>query len=534
MESFVARTGRAELDEHIIGVNMTEFIIKFNPHSGRSREEVLDEIREAMADIPGISTSVEQPLAHLISAMLSGVQSQVAIKLYGDDLDVLRGKILEMKAAIADVPGIRDLMEEPQIPIPQLRIEVDRKKLARRGLTPGDINRFVETAMHGKVVSEVLIDQRTSELFVRFDEPYRRNVEDLHRLSLELLGRETMPLSEVARIYTSVGPNTINHEHGRRRVVLQCNVADRGLVDVVRDIQKRIEPIKLPTGYSVEYGGQFQSQQSASQMIALLFIVSLAGMFLVLFTMFRSINFSLQIMCALPLAFIGAVAALKLTNQTLTIASMVGFISLCGIATRNGILLLDHYIHLVKHEGETWSVQMIIRAGQERLAPVLMTALTAGIGLVPLAMAAGEPGKEILYPRGHGHYRRSAEQHAVGVSRAAGAVLDLRPQGRRAARTRTPLRGGVDGNRKRETRCGPRWSPSCGGSRAAAGVYSILGRKSDDAFSVALRQRRGGRSFSRPRIGLRGQVGQQVGKQEQVARRPFRRRRPRHSKDKTK
>jgi len=400
VESFVARTGRAEMDEHIIGVHMTEFIINFDPHSGRSRAEVLDDVREAMADIPGINTSVEQPLAHLISAMLSGVQSQVAIKLYGDDLDVLRGKVLEMKAAIADVPGVCDLMEEPQTPIPQLRIEVDRKKLARRGLTPGDINRFVETAMHGKVISEVLIDQRTSELFVRFDEPYRQNVGDLHRLSLELLGRETMPLSEVASIYPAVGPNTINHEHVRRRVVLQCNVAGRGLVDVVRDIQQRLRPIqaKLPTGYSVEYGGQFQSQQSASQMIGLLFIVSLAGMFLVLFTMFRSVNFSLQIMAALPMAFIGAVAALKLTGQTMTIASMVGFISLCGIATRNGILLLDHYIHLVKHEGETWSMQMVVRAGQERLAPVLMTALTAGIGLVPLALAAGEPGKEILYP----------------------------------------------------------------------------------------------------------------------------------------
>ena len=182
--------------------------------------------------------------------------------------------------------------------------------------------------------------------------------------------------------------------------MLQCNVAGRGLVDVVRDIQQRLEPVQktLPVGYFIEYGGQFQSQQSATRMIAALSVVSLVGMFLVLYTMFRSVNLALQVMVALPMAMIGAVASIVLTGQTLSVASLVGFISLCGIATRNGILLLDHYLHLVKHEGENWSKGMIVRAGLERTAPVLMTALTAGIGLVPLAMAAGEPGKEILYP----------------------------------------------------------------------------------------------------------------------------------------
>jgi HME family heavy-metal exporter len=400
VKGFVARTGRAEMDEHIIGANMTEVIISFQSDSGLTREEVLNEIREAMADIPGIVTSVEQPLAHLISAMLSGVQSQVAIKLYGDDLDVLRAKVQEMKAAIQGVPGVRDLMEEPQILIPQLRIELDRRKLARFGLAADDVNRFVETAMRGKVVSEVLQGQRTFDLFVRFDEPFRENLEALSRIALELPEGGTTPLCSVARPYKAAGPNTIHREQVRRQIVLQCNTSGRGLVDVVQDIQRRLKPIqeKLPAGYAIEYGGQFQSQQSASRLIGVLFAISLVGMFLVLFTMFRSINFSLEIMAALPMALIGAVAALVVTRQTLTIASMVGFISLCGIATRNGILLLDHYLHLVEHEGQTWSRAMIVRAGQERLAPVLMTALTAGIGLVPLAMAAGEPGKEILYP----------------------------------------------------------------------------------------------------------------------------------------
>ena len=400
VEGFVARTGRAELDEHIIGVNMSEIIISFDPKSGRSREVVLDDIREAMADIPGIVTSVEQPLAHLISAMLSGVQAQVAIKLYGDDLDILRAKVKEMQKIVAGVPGVKDLVPEPQISIQQLRIELDRDQLARYGLTPGDVNEFIETAMHGRVVSEVLQEQRTFDLFVRLDDRYRENLDALNRMSLDLPEGGTTSLASVAKIYPAGGPNTINREQVRRRIVLQCNTAGRGLVDVVRDIQARLKPVQesLPTGYFIEYGGQFQSQQSASRMIAVLFCLSLAGMFLVLFTMFRSVNFALQVMAALPMAFIGAVAAIILTGQTLTIASMVGFISLCGIATRNGILLLDHYLHLVKYEGETWSQQMMIRAGQERLAPVLMTALTAGIGLVPLAMAAGQPGKEILYP----------------------------------------------------------------------------------------------------------------------------------------
>jgi len=402
VKSLVARTGRAELDEHLIGVNMTEIIATFDPQSGRTREQILDEIREAMTEIPGIITSVEQPLAHLISAMLSGVQAQVAIKLYGDDLDVLRAKIEQIKTIVAGVPGVKDLVVEPQTLIPQLRIEMDRHQLARHGLTPGDVNRLIETAMHGKVLSEVLVGQRTFDLLLRLDEPFREDLDAVTRLAVELPEGGTTPLNSVARVYPAAGPNTINREQVQRRIVLQCNTAGRGLVDVVRDIQQRLRPLEdslhQQYGYFIEYGGQFESQQSAARWIALLFSLSLGGMFLVLYTMFRSANFALQVMAALPMAFIGAVAALVVTGQTLTIASMVGFISLCGIATRNGILLLDHYLHLVRHEGEQFNDRMIRRAGQERLAPVLMTALTAGIGLMPLAMAAGEPGKEILYP----------------------------------------------------------------------------------------------------------------------------------------
>jgi len=400
IQAFVRKTGRAELDEHAEGVNVSEIIATINPDSPNSREEVIDEISEALADIPGIVTAVEQPLAHLISHMLSGVKAQVAIKLYGDDLDVLRREADKMKNDISGIPGVRDLQVEQQVIIPQLRIEADGHKLEQYGLRRLAVNEFVETAMQGEVVSQVLDGQRTFDLVVRLDENYREDLDALKRLVIEVPSGGTVKLEDVARIYKAGGPNTVNREQVRRRIVVQCNVSGRGLVDVVNEIKSRLKPIEaaLPTGYFVEYGGQFESQQSASRTIGVLFIASLVGIFLVLFTMFHSINLSLQVMTALPMAFIGAVAALVLTQQTLTIAAMVGFIALVGVASRNGILLLNHYLHLVKYEGEGWTKEMIVRGGLERLAPVLMTALCAGIALVPLTLAAGEPGKEILYP----------------------------------------------------------------------------------------------------------------------------------------
>lgn len=397
---FARRTGRAELDEHAEPVSASEYIIELDPASPRSREEQLTDIRAKMDDVPGIVTAVEQPIAHLISHMLSGVKAQIGIKIYGDDLDVLRRKAGEMEAAIRGVPGVADLMVEQQTIIPQLRIEIDPDRLLLYGLNTEDVNEFVETAMNGQVVSQVLQGQRTFDLVVRLEENYRENLDILRRLSIDTPEGGRIPLESVARIYESGGPNTINRENVRRRIILQCNVVDRGVVDVVEDIQKAVAPVvaTLPVGYAVEYGGQFESQKSATQAIGALFLVSLVGVFLVLFTMFRSINLSLQVMAALPMAFIGSVAALVITDQTLTVASMVGFISLAGIASRNGILLLNHYLHLVQHEGEAWTKEMIVRAGLERLAPVLMTALTSGIALIPLVLAAGEPGKEILYP----------------------------------------------------------------------------------------------------------------------------------------
>ncbi|GAA4468624.1 efflux RND transporter permease subunit [Novipirellula rosea] len=400
VQRFARRTGRAELDEHAEGVNMSEMIIELDPNSPRSREEQLAEIREAMEEFPHVVTAVEQPIAHLISHMLSGVKAQVGIKIYGDDLDVLRQKAEQIKAEIELVPGVTDALVEPQVIIPQLRIELDRDRLLQYGLSAASVNEYIETAMNGKVASEVLDGMRTFDLIVRMKEDYREDIEELKRLSIQLPDGGMIPLSGLAKVYESGGPNVVNRENVRRRIVVQCNVADRGVVDVVTDIQTSIKPIiaQLPSGYFVEYGGQFQSQQSASRIISVLFVISMMGVFLVLYTLFRSVNLAFQVMAALPMAFIGSVAALVITGQTLTIAAMVGFISLAGIASRNGILLLQHYLHLVQHEDEQFTPSMIVRAGLERLAPVLMTALTSGIGLVPLVLSAGDAGKEILYP----------------------------------------------------------------------------------------------------------------------------------------
>lgn len=396
---FVRRSGRAELDEHAEGVNVTEYIVSLNPRSGQSRQDVLTTLRSELQEIPGLEYEVEQPLAHMISHMLSGVTAQIAIKVFGEDLDVLRQKADQIKAAIQDVPGLAPPIVEPQRLIPQLRIELNREQLAQHGLTPGEVNRFVETAMKGSVVSTILEGQRTFDLVIRLDDEFRTDFGVVSRLPVELPNGGRIPLSGLARIYEAGGPNTIHHERTRKRVAVRANTTGRDLASVVADIRKAVQSkVNLPAGYYVEYGGQFEAQQEATHRISLLSLVSLVGVFLVLYTLFPSTRIVLQIMLALPIAFVGGVLALWLTGQSNSVASLVGFISLGGIAARNGILLVSHYLHLMREEGEGFTESMILRGSLERLAPVLMTALTAGIGLVPLVLGGQQPGKEILYP----------------------------------------------------------------------------------------------------------------------------------------
>jgi HME family heavy-metal exporter len=280
-----------------------------------------------------------------------------------------------------------------------LRIELNREQLAAYGLTAGDVNEFVETALNGKVVSTVLEGQRAFDLLVRLEDDYRTDPDQIQRLSVMLPNGGRIPLATVARIYEAAGPNTVYRENVRRRITVRCNTTDRDLGSVVADIKKAVRAnVELPEGYFVQYGGQFEAQQEATRAITLLSSVSLIGVFLVLYTLYPSARIVLQIMFALPTAFIGGVVALWLTGQTLSVASLVGFISLAGISARNGILLVSHYLHLMREEGEGFTPQMVLRGSLERLAPVLMTALTAGIGLIPLVLGGLQPGKEILYP----------------------------------------------------------------------------------------------------------------------------------------
>lgn len=399
--SFVRRSGRAELDEHAEPPNVSEYLVNVNPDIGRHRDDVLkDLLKQLKEEVPGVDIEVEQPLAHLISHMLSGVTAQIAIKIYGDDLDTLEQLANRIKSEISSIPGISPPVIEPLRKVDELHIRLKPERLALYGLDRAYVAKFVETALQGEVVSQVMEGQRRYDLLVRLEEQYRTDYPNLNRLRLDLPdGKGQVMLGELADIYVGSGANQVKRDNVRRRLVIRCNALGRDLSSVVNDIQSRIQnQIRMPEGYFVEYGGQFESQRQAMRLIGVLAGASVIGIFLVLYLLYPSTRVALQILNAIPTAFIGGVVALVLTKQTLTVASLVGFISLGGIAVRNGILLVTHYFHLMQHERESFSKPMIVRGSLERLAPVLMTALTAGIGLVPLVIAGQEPGREILYP----------------------------------------------------------------------------------------------------------------------------------------
>ena len=389
------------MDEHAAPVNAGEYILSINPYSGRHREEILQQLLKKLRDeVPGVDIEVEQPLAHLISHMVSGVYAQIAIKVHGDDLDVLLQTADRIKSAIQDIRGVTPPVIEPIRQTEELHIRLRADDLAFYGVTRGYVARIVQTALQGEVVSQVLEGQRRFDLLVRLEEGYRTDYANLGRLRIDLPGdRGQIELRELADIGEGAGPNSVNRENARRRIVVRCNTQDRDLASAVAEIQERVaRQVPLPEGYFIEYGGQFESQQRATTLIVMLAGMSVVGMFVVLMILYPSVRIVLQLLNALPTAFIGGVLALVITQQSLTVASLVGFISLGGIAVRNGILLVTHYFHLMKEEGEEFSEKMVLRGSLERLAPVLMTALTAGIGLIPLVIGGQEPGREILYP----------------------------------------------------------------------------------------------------------------------------------------
>ena len=416
------RTGRAEQDEHAEGVNSSEIDVDFwvsdeaghpekhqtmagrkPPNSIRSKEEVLNEINAKLENLPGVLVNTGQPISHRIDHLLSGVRAQIAVKISGPDLETLRRLARQTEAAMNGIPGVIQLQTEQQVLIPQLKLRVKREAAARYGFKAGDLTEIFEMAFNGKVVSQVIDGQRIYDLALWTANHLRQNAVTIGDLPLVSPTGAMVLLSDVADVVETPGPNQINRENVIRRIVVFCNVAGRDLGSTVREIQASInqdvEPIK-PEGYSITYGGQFESQQRATKILSILGVFSLLAMFALLYSHFQSIALVAQVMLNIPFAFIGSVAALWLAGESFTVASMVGFISLIGVSSRNGILMISHYIHLMTEEGMQFGRELVIRGSQERVAPVLMTALTSIIGLLPLVLAKGEPGKEILYPVG--------------------------------------------------------------------------------------------------------------------------------------
>lgn len=396
VEGVGRRTGRAERDEHAEGVHYNEVDVEIE--AGRDPEAMLPAMRAALAGLPGASVSIGQPIGHRLDHLLSGVRAQVAVKVFGDDLAALRQAAEAVRVEMAAVPGMVDVSVEQQVLIPQVRVEVDREAARRYGANVGAVNEAIETAFAGETVGQVVEGQRGVDIVVRYPEGARGDATALAGVLVPTSGGP-VPLSSVARVVESTGPNQIVREDVQRRVVVSANVQGRDLVGAVEEAQARVaDRVALPAGAFVEWGGQFESQRSASRLIGLLSLFSLAGMVLVLYVHFRSMRIVAQVLLNVPLALVGSVFALWLSGEPLSIAALVGFITLTGIAARNGILMISHYVHLVREEGETFSEHMIVRGSVERLVPVLMTATTAGLALVPLVLSAGEPGKEILYP----------------------------------------------------------------------------------------------------------------------------------------
>jgi len=391
------RSGRAELDEHAEGVHVSELDVGLKPASEleRTMGEISADIRSRLVNLPA-AISIGQPISHRIDHMLSGVRSQIAIKIFGQDLDTLRGQADLLRAKLAEIPGVADLEIEKQVLAPQIKVRVDYGAAAQYGIPAPQILSTLQNLVEGEQVAQIIEGSRRFALVVRLPES-ARSIEGLRRILIETPNGR-VPLSRVATIEEGDGPNQISRDDGRRRIVLSANAQGRPLSDIVDDIRQVVADTPLPEGYFITLGGQFEAQEQASRVVGLLSVVSLVLMFVVLYSRYRSATLSALVMANIPLALVGAVIGLWLSGQPLSIAALVGFITLAGISVRNGILKVSHYINLMRIEGENFDHKMIVRGSLERLSPVLMTALVTAFALAPLLFEAERPGTEILHP----------------------------------------------------------------------------------------------------------------------------------------
>lgn len=397
IQTVARKTGRAELDEHALGVNVSEIEAPFELKD-RSHAELLEEVRHKLSVLTGANIEIGQPISHRIDAMLSGTQASIAIKLFGDDLNRMFQIGNQIKDAVADVEGIADLNVEQQIERPELKIIPRQEMLAKYGISLPQFNEFVTVNMAGEVVSQVYEQGKAFNLVVRADEDYRGTMERVKDLMIDDAQGQKVPLSYVADVVSAMGPNTINRENVKRKIVISANTSGRDLRSVVNDIQARVDQqIKLPEGYHIEYGGQFESEQAASRTLLLTSVMSIVVIFLLLYMQFKNATQSGIILLNLPLALIGGVFALLVTTGELSIPAIIGFISLFGIATRNGMLLISHY-NLLREEQGMGIRECIVHGSLDRLNPILMTALSSALALIPLALRGGLPGNEIQSP----------------------------------------------------------------------------------------------------------------------------------------
>ena len=388
------RSGRAELDEHAEGVHVSELDLKLK-RSERSVEQIYADIRQRISSLPA-AIGIGQPISHRIDHMLSGVRSQIAIKVFGDDLDTLRGQAEALRIQLSKIPGVVDLEVEKQVLTPQIRIQIDYDRALQRGIAPPKLLQELQMMIDGERVTQIVEGSRRFNLVLRLPET-ARGIEGLRNMMIDTpAGR--VPLSQVATVEESDGPNQVSRDDGRRRIVISANAQGRALSDVVADIRRETAAMTLPVGYFITLGGQFQAQEEASRLIGLLSLGSIALIFMILYSRYKSAVLATIIMANIPLALVGAVVGLWLSGQPLSIAALVGFITLAGIAIRNGILKVSHYINLCAFEKENFGDVMLVRGSLERLTPVLMTALVAALALAPLLFEAEMPGTEILHP----------------------------------------------------------------------------------------------------------------------------------------